>query len=199
MKKKKSLGILVLLFMIVVAGAYVVNTFAKYSSTVNKTGSVTVASWNFATDNTGDTFTVNIAPTADASTLVSGKIAPGTSGSFVINVKNTSDVGANVSVALGSVTGTVPTNMKFYSDSAHTTEITPGSFTKTGVLAAGNSTGLNVTIYWAWPYETPASSSAGDAADTTAGTTPATLSIPVTITGTQVAPSTTAITSRWNS
>ena len=195
MKKKKTLGILVLLFMIVIAGAYVVNTFAKYSSTINKSGSVTVASWNFATDNTGDTFTVNITPSADASTLVSGKIAPGTEGSFVINVKNTSEVGANVSVALGSVTGTVPTNMKFYSDSEHNTQITPGSFTKTGVLRAGDSTGLNATIYWVWPYETPS----GDADDTTAGTTPATLSIPVTITGTQVAPSTTAITSAWNS
>ena len=114
-------------------------------------------------------------------------------------LKNTGEVGVNVSIALGSVTGTVPTNMKFYSDSEHTTEITPGSFTKTGVLRAGDSTGLNVTIYWAWPYETPASSSSGDAADTTEGTTPATLSIPVTITGTQVAPSTTEITSAWNS
>lgn len=73
--------------MIVIAGAYVVNTFAKYSSTINKSRSVTVVSWNFATDNTGDTFAVNITPSADESTLVSGKIAPGTECSFAINVK----------------------------------------------------------------------------------------------------------------
>lgn len=199
-KKRKSLTLLAILFVTVLTGVVVFNTVAKYTSEVTKNGSVTVAKWDFANDNAGSTYSISIAPTAAASTLVNGKIAPGTSGSFDISIVNTnSEVGAEVTVALGNVTaansGTVPSGLKFYSDNAFQNEITPGTFTKTGKLIAGDSTGLSTTIYWKWEYEVDA---AGNTADTTAGLSGSGLTIPVTITGTQLNPTTATFTSAWN-
>lgn len=200
MKKRNYALVVALLFVTVLTGVVVFNTVAKYTSTVTKNGNVTVAKWNFATDNAGDTYTISIAPTAATSTLVNGKIAPGTNGSFDIAIVNTnSEVGAEVTVALGNVTaansGTVPSGLKFYSDNAFQNEITPGTFTKTGKLSAGDATGLTTTIYWQWAYEVDA---AGNTADTTAGESGASLTIPVTITGTQLNPNTASFTSAWN-
>lgn len=201
-KKRKSLTLLAILFVTVLTGVVVFNTVAKYTSEVSKNGSVTVAKWNFANVNNalGETFNISIAPTVAASTLVNGKIAPGTSGSFDIRVVNTnSEVGAEVIVALGNVSagesGTVPEGLKFYSDSSFNTPITPGSYIKTGKLIAGDSAGLTTTIYWKWDYYV---SETMDGKDTTAGSAASELTVPVTITGTQLNPTTASFTSAWN-
>ena len=190
---RKSILVVILLLLVAISTAYVGGTYAKYTAEVEGSGTATVAKWNFATDNAITSITINLDGTIDASTLVSGKIAPGTSGSFSIALKNTSDVGANFTVSLGTITGK-PTNLKFYKDSTYTTEITPGSTTITGQLIAGDSTGLSVPIYWKWLYET----TNGDSADTTDGVAGASLTIPVTVSGVQTPPSSTAITSHIN-
>lgn len=194
MKKTKG-NLLMGMLMLVVVGAYfTAGTYAKYTSSVEKTGSATVAKWNFLTANTTGTIDLNITPTADASTLVAGKIAPGTSGSFDIDVSNAgSEVGINVSVTIE--TTNAPTNLKFYSNEDKTTEITFGD-PLTGVAAAGEDL-TTKTIYWAWAYET-AEIVTNDPLDTTDGTDAETMGVTVNITGTQVAPSTTPITTGWN-
>jgi len=198
MKKtnKSSIVLLVLLVAVAVTALFVASTYAKYTAEVTGNGTVTVAKWNFKTDNNNPTVTVNITPTADASTLVSGKIAPGTEGSFAVTLKNTSETGADFKVKLGTITGTVPTNLKFYKDADYTTELTADSAI-TGQIKANDSTGLEVKVYWKWVYETGAVTNgiaAGDADDTAAGETPATLTVPLIITGVQTQPSATAIT-----
>lgn len=183
--KKEKMGLFALLFVIAIAGVFVVGTYAKYTSEVNKSGNATVAKWDFATTN-DVSMTVSLPSTVDASTLVNGKIAPGTAGSFTIKVTNASEVGADFKVALGNVTNK-PTNLKFYKDSSYTTELTLGNATSgaiTGQLIAGDTAGKDVTVYWRWEYET----TGGDSADTTDGTAAATVTVPVTITGTQVQP-----------
>lgn len=193
-KHSKSMLIVILLLLVAIATAYVGNTYAKYTESVSGNGTATVAKWDFTTDNTISTLDIDFTDDYDSSTLVEGKIAPGTSGSFAISVKNThTETGVNFTLALGTATN-VPTNLKFYKDSTFTTEITPGSGTITGQLAALDSTGLDVSIYWKWNYET----TNGDTADTTNGKAATELTIPITITGTQVPPSTTAITSHIN-
>ena len=198
MKKtnKSAVLLLVLLVLVAVSAMYVASTYAKYTAEVTGNGTVTVAKWNFATDNANPTVTVDITPTADSTTLVGNKIAPGTQGSFAVTLKNTSETGADFKVKLGTITGTVPTNLKFYKDSACTKEIT-ATDPITGQIKAQDSTGIEVKVYWKWAYETGTVTdgiAAGDAADTTAGETPATLTVPVTITGVQTQPSATAIT-----
>lgn len=204
MKKRNYSLVVALLFVAVLTAVVVFNTVAKYTSTVSNSGTATVAKWNFVGDNTADeSFEINIAETVDESTLIEDRIAPGTSGHFDIVVTNTSEVGANVTVALGALTasgndGVVPSGLKFYTDGTYTTEINAnnaGTFTKNGTLAAktGNETPtLTLSVYWRWQYEVN-----NDSADTTAGTAGSTLTIPVTITGTQVQPSATEISTEW--
>lgn len=201
MKNKKSVLIMVLLLLVAVTSAYVANTYAKYIGDVSGNGSAEVAAWTFETDNASSVSNISLSQTANATTLTSGKIAPGTSGSFDIALKNTnSDVGVDFTVALGAISGK-PDNLHFYKDSGYTTEIIPGTDTITGQLKAKDATGVSLTIYWKWEYETGAVTNgvaAGDSKDTEAGEAAASLTIPVTITGVQVEPSNTTISSHIN-
>lgn len=203
MKKRKSLMIIVLLLLVGVSTAYVAGTYAKYTSTVNASGTVTVAKWAFASDNNISTINVNLDQTYHATSLVNGRIAPGTSGSFAIALKNTnSEVAANFDVILGTMTDK-PTNLKFYKDSSYTQELVLGDATDgviSGQLAAGDSTGLTVNVYWRWLYETGSGSTlvTNDGYDTDDGVAGAALTLPVTIKGTQKPLSTSAITSQIN-
>lgn len=198
MKKKKSLLIIALLLLVGITSGYVASTYAKYTSQIiGNNGTATVAKWAFSTDNPAKTLTINFSGTYDASTLVAGKIAPGTSGFFNVALSNANtETGVDWTIKLNSVTGK-PTNLKFYKDSQHTTEITPGTGTITGQLAAKDSTGLSVPIYWAWEYET-SQIATNDPIDTTDGEAGSTLTIGVDITGVQTQPGSTAITSHIN-
>ena len=202
MKKnnKKALFVMALLLMVGISTSYVASTYAKYTAEVTGEGTAKVAKWAFETDNKSkvETFDVDLAKTYDASTLVANRIAPGTEGSFEIELINTnSEVGVDFTVKLEDITNK-PTNLKFYKDSSYTTELTPGTGTITGQLKAGDATGVKPKIYWKWLYETGTVTdgiATGDAADTTDGKSANTLTIGLTVKGVQTEPSTTAITS----
>lgn len=202
--KKKKLGLFVMLFVVAIAGVFVVGTYAKYTSEIKKSGNATVAKWDFVNDNDGNAVSMAIqlpSTNIDANTLVNGKIAPGTAGSFDVTVVNThTEVGTAYSVSLDSITNK-PTNLKFYktrSGSAgsytYSDEIVPGNAT-TGVVISGtlnpnDATGVTQTIYWVWEYEigTGSTLTANDGNDTTDGTAANTITVGLTITGTQVQP-----------
>lgn len=198
MKKKKTLLIIVLLLLVGITSGYVASTYAKYTSQItDNNGTATVAKWAFSTDNAQQTLTINFSGTYDPTTLVANRIAPGTSGSFNIALKNTNtETGVNWTIKLNSANN-LPHNLKFYKDSAHTTEITPGTSTITGQLAAKDSTVLSVPIYWAWEYET-SEIATNDPLDTTDGEAAEALTIGVDITGVQTQPGSSAITSHIN-
>ena len=219
MKKTKGILLMGMLMLVVVGAYYMAGTYAKYTSSVVKTGTAAVAKWAFTEHNTAGTLTLNITPAADASTLVGGTIAPGTSGSFNIEVDNTeTQVGINVLATIAIKNGcsnaekttqetcngedevwyNTPANLKFYTDAEHITAL--GVEGVAGVVEAGEklssaeeAQGPAKTIYWTWPYET----TNGDASDTSDGIEAGTFGVDVTITGTQVTPSTTAITTGW--
>ena len=188
MKERKNTVIVLLLLLLAITAGFAAYTYAKYTSSLpERSGSASVAKWDFSNDNTSSTISFNLADTYTAGTLQSGKIAPGTSGTMTILLKSTNtEVGVNYSLKVGTVSG-LPANLKFYKDSSYTEEMTPGTTTKTGTLAPKNSTGVTETIYWRWLYETTTPAN-GDADDTTAGEAAASLSIPVEIVGTQVQP-----------
>ena len=203
MNKRKSISVIALLFVTLLTGIIVYNTIAKYTSEVEKTGTATVASWNFEGDNDSSTFNFDITSTVNADTLVANKIAPGTSGEFTIIVKNTSDVGADVTIALGEISNK-PENLKFYktkSGSTYSDELAPGTGSVNGKLKANNASGeVEVTIYWNWAYETKSlvegvETVTGDGDDTTVGESANELTIPVTVTGTQLNPA--EAVSKW--
>ena len=190
--------VIAVLMMIAVTLTLVSSTYARYTATISRNGTATVAKWAFTADNSGSTtMNVSFADTYHASTLVAGKIAPGTKGSFDISVSNaSSEVGVEYTVTLGTIAN-APTNIKFYSDATYATPLTT-STPITGKIKANDSTAKIVKIYWAWPYQTgavtPATGvAAGDTADTADGVAAKTLTVPVTITGVQTQPSATAI------
>ena len=193
---KKSLLVVALLLLVGVTSAYVAYSYAKYTSTITgNQGTVTVAKWAFATDNTAQTFTIALDPTVDATTLVANKIAPGTTGSFNVELKNTNtEVGVDFTIDFAAVTG-IPTNLKFYKNSARTTEIVLGTNSLTGQIVPGGT--ITVPVYWGWAYETDAVAT-NDPLDTADGEAARTLTVSATITGTQVAPSATGITTHVN-
>ena len=204
-KRRKSVFIIVLLLLVGITSAYVANTYAKYSGQVSGNATATVAKWAFESDNAITTIDVDLAEAYNANRLAADRIAPGTSGSFAIELVNTNtEVGVDWTLTIGSITNK-PTNLKFYKDQNHTVEFgtngDPSNSTITGTLAAGDSNGLTVTVYWDWPYETGTTANGvaeGDAADTTNGVAGSTLTVPVTIKGVQVVPTTNAYSSGIN-
>lgn len=181
-REKKNMIIVLLLLLLAITAGFAAYTYAKYTSSLpDKSGTASVAKWDFVNDNSS-TALVPLMNTYNANTLVDGKIAPGTQGQFSIHLTNThTDVGVNYNVSIGTITGK-PTNLKFYSNSQCTDEIPVTGYS--GTLSPNDSTGVDVVIYWKWAYET----SDGDEVDTTAGAAAANLTIPVQITGTQVQP-----------
>ena len=117
MKKSKTMrAASFLLVLTLMTSCFVGSTFAKYTSTASGTATATVAKWSIkvgdtdivATDTvTFDLFaTVNDTDGSDEGDVLDGKVAPGTQGSFTIELKNESEVTANYVIAL-SVCGTL--------------------------------------------------------------------------------------------
>ncbi len=176
-KQKKSFGTiaLVVLLLVVTVVSLVLATYAwaKYSSVRSGTSSANVAAWDVTLDST----TKNFAGTY--SHVVTGEIAPGTSGSFdveinpgntqvciayQISLKNAQYEGSNGTVANIK-------HLKFFSDAAHTKEVkidgtvnpdltgtidlsTSATATTPATTHNDSHNGtVKETIYWVWPYD----------------------------------------------
>lgn len=185
-KQRKSILLIVLLLLVGLTTGYVASTYAKYTSEITgKEGTAVIAKWNFDEENKDITMNIDFAKTYDPTTLVADRIAPGTEGSFAIQLTNeTTETGVDYTMFFGEAIG-VPTNLKFYTDADYKTELDITSQTITGTLDAGDATGETITLYWKWAYET----TNGDSADTTNGKTGGSdgtkLTLPITITGVQ--------------
>lgn len=192
---RKRLTLVLLLILLVTGGVYLFkDTFAKYFSTASKSKPLAVAKWNFDKENLGEgkEFVVNISPSADPTSLTAGKIAPGASGTFSLNLTNAQgDTAVEFTLKLGEVSGK-PTNLKFYKDSGFVNEIDSQGIK--GIMKAKDGTGLNAVVYWKWPYYT---SSVADGQDTTAGSAAANLNVPITIEASQAQPGTEAVVSKF--
>jgi len=191
-KKRNVVLAAVLLGVAATVGTVGVTTFAKYKSQLDAVSSnVTVAKWAFDTDNSSHSYTFSLANTYTASTLVSNRIAPGTQGSFVFSLNNAKgETGVEYTIDMAKNAGT-PTNLKFYSDSACTTELTNGT-TLSGHLNP-NASATTVTVYWKWAYETgstDAEKDSNDLIDTSNGKTATVdgMTVTATITGVQSQP-----------
>lgn len=186
--KKKTTMIAAFVVLGVAMVGLAVTVYAKYFSSVTSgNGSLTVAKWAFDTDNANSgTLNCPLDETYDTDTLVSGKIAPGTSGTCELSISNAnSEVGVAYEIKPSTISG-APTNMLFYKDAGHNNAFSAAS-TITGTLTPGESA-QTVKIYWVWPYETPANSDSGDTDDTTDGKAAGTMTASFDITGTQVLP-----------
>ena len=190
MKKKSKkiimlLGVLLLLIT-VGAGSY---TYAKYRTAVTGGGQADIAKWAFvAGADTQDIKNISLTSTVNKDTLVNGKIAPGTSGQFFINIDGTgSEVGIDYDVKFSNEKNK-PTNIIFsyggntYKSLSEITDIKG----QIGIEDESVKT-RKIQIMWRWEYETGTGDeiTANDVIDTQEGIADLDYSFDVTVTGTQ--------------
>lgn len=197
MNKKKILtttGIVLLILLSFMCG----NTFAKYLTTYQTSANLQVAKWKVTQDflingKSSKTENFDLITTYDPTTLVNGKIAPGTSGTFGINIDaSETETGINYEVKFNKTSGMKPENLIFtYNDETYNNFEELSKVLKGNIPANETNKILNLVIGWNWKYETideTSSSSVGDIQDTTDGQNISQFGFDVTITCTQDLP-----------
>lgn len=160
-------------------------TNSKYTSSVRGAGMAQVAQWDFKVN--GETQlveSVNLFQTYNPATLVNGKLAPGTSGSFqfVIDAQR-SDVGIDYAVKFENDLNK-PTNLKFKYNNTTVNTLQELEPILTGRINANDANKTKtIKIDWVWDYE-----SGSDQTDTNEGTAALDYTFDLSITGTQVVP-----------
>lgn len=181
-KKQKTMfvSILVILLLIVFLAGY---TFAKYYSSYNGNGNTEIAKWNFKVTgwSTSQTEEIALVNTANVVSLEDGKIAPGASGEFEIEL-DARDSEVDVKYYVETVeSGNKPSNLLF---SVKKDGVSSGMQYSSlqelaekelnGVISKNDSDQIeNLQIVWDWPYETGDTDEAiavEDGEDTAAGT-----------------------------
>lgn len=184
MKKNKMLFLgLITVFVAVLSLSLVSGTYAKYTSTATGSDTATVAQWAWVVEGANvpatNTFTFDLFNTikdTDGSAetdVVAGKVAPGTTGSFELDVTNNSEVTGKLSVVLVISHDCTDPLVVSYQPIQYTISDSELSF------AAGES--KTITFNWAWAFE-----SGNDELDTKLGQLAPTFTATVTLTFVQV-------------
>ena len=193
MMKNKMMRIAAFLLVAVLLSVCVISgTYAKYTSTIAGSDSARVAKWDIqvggVTANSSDEFTFNLFNTI-VDTLNDGNetdiapadgsiIAPGTKGSFKIEIANESEVTAKYAIAFSAVnTAGIP--VQFSTDgTTWTSDITTLNVADTQIEIDGSA---SVTVYWQWVFD------GNDTTDTNLGLAgSATIAVTASVTATQV-------------
>lgn len=192
--KKTTIIVILLVLTIIMALVFSIYAYSKYKTTRIGEGTSQVAKWSFKVNGQTQTIPdIDLATTMDPHSHVEdGRIAPGTSGHFNLELDATgSEVSIDYSLKLAITEK--PTNLRFYTDSGYTKEIasTDGVMNLTGVILLEEVETIQTkTIYWKWPYQTgdsDASKKANDKIDTDDSKKSVTMTI--TVTGIQRDPS----------
>lgn len=181
-KNNNSLKAFALLLLIVMLALILIaSTYAKYTTKLTGSSDTTIAKWAWTINNNDvskdDTeFTFDLFKTikdTDGGTeadVTTQKIAPGTKGSFSIEVTNASDVNAEYSLTLTETKATAVSSANIEYSIVGTDEATDwtndiGTFNFTNTrLAIGASN--EVVLYWRWAFYDDANQ---DKADTLVG------------------------------
>lgn len=181
-KNNNSLKTFALLLLIVMLALILIaSTYAKYTTKLTGSSDTTIAKWAWTINNNDvskdDTeFTFDLFKTikdTDGGTeadVTTQKIAPGTKGSFSIEVTNASDVNAEYSLTLTETKATAVSSANIEYSIVGTDEATDwtndiGTFNFTNTrLAIGASN--EVVLYWRWAFYDDANQ---DKADTLVG------------------------------
>ena len=154
-EKTKKLIILLCLLLLLIGigkGGY---TYAKYRTTEKGGGQADIAKWSFKVGKENEQIqNIQLVNTVDKDTLVNGKIAPGTSGQFFINLDATdSEVGVDYEVKFENEKNK-PSNIIFsYSGQKfHSLGEITAIKGKIGVDEENKS--RRIQILWTWEYET---------------------------------------------
>lgn len=212
MKKNKilRLGLLALALTLVTA-SLVSGTFAKYVTTVNGTGIVTVANWQVEVDGDGGTYeagtetgvmqtaSFSVLTTTDTGVKGTALVAPGTAGTFALKYKTVgTEVAHNVKITLvpdGATTTTIKDleYLLFSTDSGSTWKNIDEFDGTSGYLHSANYTAtspvdetVTVNVQWKWPFDAVTNAGQDDALDTADGIANKTYQLLATLVATQL-------------
>ena len=187
----------ILLVAVLLTTCAISGTFAKYTSTAAGSDAARVAKWDIDVEGTGieskvftfDLFNTVIDTDTDAAEtdVKVGTnetiIAPGTKGSFEINLTNASEVNATYDIAY-TISNTAGIPLQFSLDE-NTWETDIAELNVTGQAIAMTSGTAAVTVYWMWAYTDDTTQ--GDEFDTSLGLNGEyTVTVTATVTATQV-------------
>ena len=190
--KKKAVIIIAILVAIILSfiGG---QTYSKYVTEVRGDGTAQIATWDFKVNGQKEEVqTISLGSTYDSSTLVNGKIAPGTEGNFQIKVDATgSDVGIDYKIKFTDET-TKPANLKFYYQEVEYNSILELGEALSGTINADDENkSKTFDIKWKWNYETgsnPTEVASNDKIDTQNAQEITNYEFDVIVSGTQVVP-----------
>ena len=161
-KKKTDISfIIITMFLLIVligSSIFGIITFARYRTRASGDTEARIAKWSFKVNGEEEFFsTINLTDTIDFAEVEKGKIAPGTNGSFNLIIDGSgSEVSLDYYISLDIINK--PYNMKFYSDSTHTTELPITEDDKIlledEILLPNINTPITQIIYWDWSYRT---------------------------------------------
>ena len=167
MKKNRTMrAAALLLALTLITSCFVGGTFAKYTSSTSASDTVTVAKWQVKVDNkdiagvanpgvTFDLFNTikDTGGTLDEGNVATGKIAPGTEGSFVLTVENLSEVDAkyNLSYSIDK-SHNIPLQFKLEGGTWET-DIATLNVTNVDLNMSDATKYQEITVYWRWCYE----------------------------------------------
>lgn len=179
MKKNNSMRIaIVVIALTLITSCFVGSTFAKYTATVTANDTANVAKWDIkvnngqiATDTPSFTFDLFSNPvkdtdgTSNETDVTNGLIAPGTSGSISLVIKNDSDVTANYAITLveeivngGTAVTTSPIEYQVVAGTgAAAADGWGNAATKLNISSADLAVGaeaVTYTVYWRWAIGT---------------------------------------------
>ena len=187
-KIKKIINLLcalVLLFALGTGGY----TYAKYRTSEKGNGQAEIAEWSFKVGKETEQITnIKLSNISDSSTLVDGKIAPGTSGQFFINIDTTgSDVGVDYAVKFINEKNK-PSNIVFSYAGKDYKSLSEIEDNIKGTIGVDDITKTRrIQILWRWEYETGTGDeiNTNDNIDTQEGISGLNYSFDIVVTGTQ--------------
>ncbi len=192
MNKFVKIGIAGVTLAGILAGVFINSTFSKYTNKVSGDGETEIAKWSFKVNSQTEQFeTIKLEDTYDKTTLLDGKIAPGTKGSFDLIIDATeSEVAVKYEVDFQNETNK-PTNLIFKAGDKTASTLEELESVLTNTINADDANKVRtLTVSWEWPYETGTENAVldNDKIDTDEGLQALDYSFDVVVTGTQVAP-----------
>lgn len=197
-KNSKKIAVMLLLSVVAVGSYFVSGTYAKYTKALSGSDTATVAKFSVsAGDLTADEANIalfNTIKEADTNTteehVKANLIAPGTGGSFAVELTNASEVDVKAVIKIEETANEQQVPIEYTTDLTANNWAKAADFTKTidHLDYTGKASGTSsetVTIYWRWAYETTPLT---DNVDTEIGeqTTAPTVTAKVTATFTQI-------------
>ena len=198
MNKKRIIAVFIIIALIILS-FLTGSTFAKYLTEYRTTASLQIARWSVSEDFlvngvSKKSENINLATTYNPATLVNGKIAPGTSGTFGVQIDATgTETGINYEIKIDKILGATINNLVFtYNNNTYSNLSELSNAVSGNIPADADNKIVNLEIGWCWPYETlvNGNSANGDEQDTLDGSTiyNSKYSFDITITCTQDIP-----------